>query len=71
MATNNRRQRDAVATAGNGPDVTLNPQLVRAQRAPNTQDFREVGTVWIDMPADTAYILTSILSNTANWQQIT
>lgn len=71
MASNNRRPREAVGTAGNGPEVILNPQLVRAQRAPNNQDFREIGTLWIDIPNDAVYMLTSIIANTANWQLLT
>ncbi len=38
-----------------------------AQRAPQTSDKAEVGTLWIDEPNNDGYILTSIVSNVATW----
>lgn len=38
-----------------------------AQRAPTTNDKATIGTLWIDQPANTPYILTSIVDNVATW----
>lgn len=38
-----------------------------AQRAPTTADKATIGTIWIDQPTNTPYILTSIVDNVATW----
>lgn len=46
-----------------------NPPIV-SQRAPTTRDFAPIGQIWIDTPNDDAYVLTSIVSNSASWINI-
>lgn len=36
-------------------------------RVPAVNDFAPLGAIWIDKPANNAYILTSIVSNLATW----
>lgn len=45
----------------------LNPLPIVAQRAPLVTDRAEIGTVWIDVPLDDAYFLTSIVANVSTW----
>jgi len=45
--------------------------IVSASRAPTTSDKSDIGTIWINKSTDTAYILTSIVSNSANWENFT
>lgn len=44
------------------------PQPIVAQRAPTVNDKAKIGSVWINQPANAAYILTSIANNAANWE---
>lgn len=46
------------------------PQPIIAQRAPTTKDKAQLGTTWINESAGTAYVLTQILNNSANWQGV-
>jgi len=39
-----------------------------ANRAPTTADKAQIGTTWVNLPADDYYVLTSIVNNLANWQ---
>lgn len=43
------------------------PSPIVSQRAPTTSDKADIGTVWVDKPNDDAYILTSIVANSATW----
>jgi len=45
--------------------------IVSKSRAPGTGDRADIGTVWINKSTDTAYILTSITANVANWENFT
>lgn len=45
--------------------------IVSDTRAPVAGDMAEIGTIWIDKDSDTAYILTSITANAANWENFT
>jgi len=47
--------------------LELPPIPIISQRAPNTRDKREIGSIWIDQPNDDIYILTSIVANAASW----
>jgi hypothetical protein len=38
-----------------------------AQRAPTVNDKAQIGSLWIDQPTNTPYILTSIVDNIATW----
>lgn len=52
------------------------PLPIVAKRAPTTADFAQPGTLWIEgisstgATVNTAWILVSIISNSANWQSI-
>jgi len=46
-----------------------NPPIV-ANRVPTVADKQQIGTIWIDKPAVTAYILVDISNNAANWVTI-
>lgn len=46
----------------------LAPFPIQAQRAPTTADKGyAVGTIWIDMPNNDVYVLTSVVNNLATW----
>jgi len=51
---------------GINPDK--NPGIIEADRAPTTADQSEIGTIWVDKPNDAAYVLTSVVANSANWE---
>lgn len=38
-----------------------------AQRAPTVNDKAVIGSIWIDQPTNTPYIITSIVDNVATW----
>jgi len=46
------------------------PAPVIGSRAPTTSDKAEYGTIWVDKTADTVYILTSIVANSATWKNL-
>lgn len=64
MAVN---QRQNIAYGFNNPLQDLAPQPIISQRAPGTSDYAEIGTLWVDVPDDTVYCLTSIVANIATW----
>jgi fibronectin-binding autotransporter adhesin len=66
----NRRTRPLVGYGLDNALQSLAPQPIIAQRAPTTSDTAEIGTIWVDQPANTAYLLTSIANALANWQLI-
>jgi hypothetical protein len=41
-----------------------------AKRAPTTADKYQIGQLWVNTSANTAYILTSIANNAASWLSI-
>lgn len=59
------------AYALNQPLVGLPPQPIISQRAPTVNDKAEIGTLWIDQPANDAYVLMAIIGAAASWQTIT
>ena len=50
-------------------DALLNiPQApIISNRAPTVNDKAEIGTLWVDTPANAVYALTSIVDNAATW----
>ncbi len=46
------------------------PPIV-SKRTPAINDFAPIGTLWIDVPGQTAYVLVSIVSNIATWEIMT
>lgn len=46
----------------------LAPQPIVAQRAPGTSDIAQVGSLWVDVPSDAWYVLTSVVAGSANWE---
>lgn len=43
---------------------------IQANRAPTTEDFAPIGTIWIDKSGNAAFILIKILANIAIWEEI-
>lgn len=41
-----------------------------AKRNPRTDDFAQIGVTWVNTVNNTAYILTSISANSANWKTL-
>jgi hypothetical protein len=62
-----RRLSQPVGYGLGDPLIALAPLPIIAQRAPNTSDFAELGTVWVDEPNNDSYVLCSITANSANW----
>lgn len=51
--------------------ITEAPAPILAKRAPTVHDIKwALGQLWINVPSNTAYVLTSIVSNSATWLQI-
>lgn len=44
------------------------PAPIIALRAPTSSDKAQLGTVWVDKPNNTGYLLTSVVNNLANWE---
>ena len=49
------------------PLIDLAPVPIVAKRNPTGNDFAELGTVWINQPAQLAYILVSTFGGVATW----
>ena len=49
------------------PLVSNAPLPIIAQRAPTVRDTAELGTLWLDQPANTAYLLLEVVNNQATW----
>jgi hypothetical protein len=47
--------------------IQLPPAPIIAQRAPTSKDLAQLGTIWVDVPNSTIYMLASITSNVPNW----
>jgi hypothetical protein len=50
------------------PILSLSPEPIVAQRAPKTNDYAQLGTIWLDQPGSTSYVLVKIVANVATWQ---
>lgn len=50
--------------------INVFPAPIISQRAPTTSDKAQLGTVWVDKPNNDAYVITSIVNNSANWTPI-
>jgi len=50
-----------------GSTIEMPPLPIVSQRAPRTRDRAEVGTIWVDVPNDDAYVLTSVGGGGAIW----
>lgn len=51
--------------------INVFPQpIVSPSSNPTTSNKAQIGTLWINKSANTAYVLTSIVNNVANWQLI-
>lgn len=46
------------------------PAPIVSLRAPTTADKAQIGTVWVYKTTNTAYILTSIVNNSATWSSV-
>src|ERR1700733_13526237 len=49
------------------PLIGVPNEPIISQRAPTTSDRAAIGTLWIDQPTNTPYILTSIVEHVATW----
>jgi hypothetical protein len=47
----------------------FNPPI-KSQRNPKTSDKYQIGQMWVNVPADDIFILTSIVANSATWTNI-
>jgi hypothetical protein len=65
MAVLNRQRRVGYGLTDALPDIPNAP--IVSQRAPSSNDKAPIGTIWVDKPLNDAYILTSIVANTATW----
>lgn len=75
MAINNNYQFQSPSMLA--PLATIFPVPIVAKRAPTTSDMAPIGTLWVQ-PVDTngntvngAWILTSIIANSASWEDVT
>lgn len=50
--------------------IGIFPSPIASQRAPTTADRGEVGQIWIDIPNNDAYIVTSVVAGSTAWQGI-
>ena len=50
------------------PLIPVFPAPIISNRAPTTADKAQLGTTWINKPADDYYVITNIVNNLANWQ---
>jgi hypothetical protein len=46
------------------------PFPIISQRVPTTRDFAQIGTEWVYVPGNAVYFLSSIVSNVANWVNV-
>ena len=59
-----------VAYGFSQPLIDESPSPIISKRAPTTSDKAQFGTIWIDQPDNNAYVITSIVNNSANWEEI-
>lgn len=60
-----------IAYSLNQPLSNVFPEPIASQRAPQSGDKAPIGTVWVDIPNNQSYILTSLANNTATWTRST
>jgi len=53
------------------PLINQPPQPIISKRNPTGDDKAALGTLWVNSSNNTAYIITSIVANIANWATIT
>lgn len=68
MSVNNQYQN--VAYGLNQALLAVAPLPIISQRPPTTADTAPLGQLWIDVPGNLAYVLTSIVANSATWVSI-
>ena len=64
------QQINRVAYGLSDPLLNVFPAPIISNRAPTTADKAQLGTGWINITLDDYYVLTSIVANSANWQQV-
>lgn len=65
MSTNNKQVQYAYGVGD--ALLPMAPVPIKAQRAPTNSDLAQIGATWIDLSSSTAYTLTNITANQANW----
>jgi hypothetical protein len=71
MSTGNTNIPQRIAYSLNEPLTHMAPYPIVALRAPTTNDKNyAIGTLWIYKTTNAAYILTSVVSNSATWEVI-
>lgn len=65
------RQRKNVSYGLTQPLADLTPQPISSTRAPTTSDMAEVGTTWVRRSTNQAWVLASIVANSATWTPLT
>lgn len=63
-------QNPNVAYCLNQPYARIFPSPIVVKRAPLTTDKAQIGTIWVQSSANSAWILTSIVANSATWEAI-
>lgn len=66
-----KRQRQEVSYGLNQPLVGQPPEPIIAQRSPQTTDYAQVGSLWLDQTGNDAYVLLKIVAGIATWQTLT
>jgi len=51
--------------------IDVFPFPIVSKRSPTVNDFAALGTLWINSVTNSAFVLTSIVSNVANWSDVT
>lgn len=65
------RQRRSVAYGVGSPLQFIPTQPISSTRDPVTGDFAELGTIWANKSTNAAWVLASIVSNSATWTPMT
>ena len=63
-------QRINIAYSLNQPLSAIFPSPIVSLRSPATTDKAQIGTVWVNKTLNDAWVLTSIVANSANWLSI-
>lgn len=66
-----KRQRQEVSYGLNQPLVGQPPEPIIAQRSPQTTDYAQIGSLWLDQTGNDAYVLLKIVAGIATWQTLT
>jgi len=66
MAT---RKVNLVSYGQNQPLIGIFPPPIVTTRNPTANDMADIGQIWINESANTAFVLTSIVANVATWQE--